>query len=543
MNLTHLRNAVEADPDNRDRLRDLASAQFEAGQIAECLTTYNRLIALGKVSADCWLEIGNALKQCGEHAQAVLAFRESLTIHQSPEAHHQLGQSLFALGQVDEAVSHLHQAVQSGGALGSRAALATMIPGAPGASHAEILAARREFADALAETDMSITPRAFRPRAPLQGRPIRVGYVSSWFAAQNYMKPVWALINRHDRSRFEVHLFSDTPEGRPLEGYEPQADDRLHYTAGLSNQALADQIEDASVDVLIDLNAYSTVDRLGLFTAPPAPVCVGWFNHFATSGLPGIHYLLGDEEVINAEEERCYREKIVSLPVSYLSFSVTHRTPPVSDPPCLRNGYLTFGSLVAQYKLTPAVIATWCEILTETVDSRLLLANRALNSSVNREWLYEQFVQRGVAAERIELRGGAEHYRYLQNYDDIDIALDAFPYNGGTTTMEAVWQGVPVLTFDAGRWAGRTSQTLLTRTHLARFAVEDRTTMVRLAVDLAGDPGTPTMLTTLRKETRTQLERSSVCDTTALARAMEATLEALAHAGPPRTDHKPRRAR
>ena len=217
-------------------------------------------------------------------------------------------------------------------------------------------------------------------------------------------------------------------------------------------------MQECEIDLFIDLNSYSSTQRLPLLLAPVAPITAAWFNLYATSGLPGIDLVIGDREVVRAEEESEYTERVACLPGSYLTFQVGHRAPPIGPPPCEANGYVTLGSLVSQYKLTDIVLDDWAAILRRADRSRLLLGNRALQSTCNREYLLEQFAQRGIDAERIGFLPPAEHYEFLSYYNQIDLALDAYPYNGGTTTMEAIWQGVPVLTFDGDRWAVRHSR-------------------------------------------------------------------------------------
>ena len=207
--------------------------------------------------------------------------------------------------------------------------------------------------------------------------------------------------------------------------------------------------------------------------------------------------------------------------MSYLTFQVDHPAPAVVAPPCLENGYLTFGSLASQYKITPAVLDAWADILKRADGSRLLLANPALKSIHNRQYVANQFTQRGVDTNRITLCGPADHLTFLKYYDRIDVALDPFPYNGGTTTMEAIWQGVPVLTYDGDRWASRTSQSLLRRTHLNGFVADAVERMVDLAAHVARSPDTPKHLESLRSHMRPCLQTSPACDTAGLARAME----------------------
>ena len=171
------------------------------------------------------------------------------------------------------------------------------------------------------------------------------------------------------------------------------------------------------------------------------------------------------------------------------------------------------------------MLDAWAELLRRTGRTRLVLANAALQSIHNRAYVRDQFVQRGVDGERVILEGPAAHFEYLQKHDRLDVALDAFPYNGGTTTMEAIWQGVPVLTLDGDRWAARTSQSILRRTHLSEFVAQDVRGYVEQAVAVARDPTAPARLSHLRRAIRWQLRGSSAWDTPALARAMEATYE------------------
>jgi predicted O-linked N-acetylglucosamine transferase (SPINDLY family) len=335
------------------------------------------------------------------------------------------------------------------------------------------------------------------------------------------MKPVWGLINHHARARFQIVLFSDSAPAKGMPGYGQHPADRICNTSELTTPQLADLIRDSEIDILVDLNGYSTMERLPLFLHPCAPLTVAWFNMYATSGLPAFDYIVGDDEVIRPDEEPFYTERVLRLPASYLTFEVTHPAPQVAPPPCLKSGRLCFGSLVSQYKITSGVLDAWAEILRRTQGTSLLLANAALKSRCNRDFVLDQFSSRGVPPERLELRGPGPHLEFLRHYDRIDVALDAFPYNGGTTTMEAIWQGVPVLTFDGDRWASRTSQTLLRRCHLGEFVARDAAGMVQMAIDLATDPRSPSKLCSLRLEMRAHLAASAACNVAAMAQGME----------------------
>jgi predicted O-linked N-acetylglucosamine transferase (SPINDLY family) len=515
-----LRQAAEMTPDSLPILEKLAEACHRRGQLLPALRAYDRLIELGAATAKTWLATGNALTDVAEYAQAIGAYEHSIALGAgNPEAHHNLARALYRLGDLDRSVRHLETAVSQSDSINSWLSLATMIPGCPAATHDRILDVRRSYGTKLAAHAPGRSAGPISHERPSSPR-LRVGYLSAFFHRANYMKPVWGLLNHHDRQSFDIHLFSDTPATK-MPGYVRHDRDTIHETGSLSNADLAGLIQDCHIDILVDLNAYSVPERLPLLARKVAPVVMAWFNMYATSGLAGIDAIVGDPAVVRPSEEPFYTEKVLYLPLSYLTFEVLHPVPPVVPPPCLKNGYLTFGSLVSQYKITVPVLDAWAEILRRTDGSRLLLANSVLKSLHNRAYVLERFAERGVSPERLQLLEPAEHYTFLKYYDSIDVALDAFPYNGGTTTMEALWQGVPVLTFDGDRWASRTSPSILRNTHLGEFVANDVQDYVAQAVRLASDPSTPGRLGQIRKQMRKRLRQSRAYDTRLLASRME----------------------
>jgi len=512
-----LLDALCREPDDAAVLAGLAAAYHSAGRLMDALKTYDRVIDLGAADAGLWRGTGNALSDVGEYAQAIGAYEQSLEmVPDDAETHHNLGRALYQLGELNEALSELRIAAGMSDSPAPWVALATMIPGCPSATPQEILSVRRE-----AGTRLAGGRRVKRKSGSSRHKgATRIGYISGHFHQANYMKPVWALINGHDRSVFDIHLFSDSPT-EELPGYKPQGGDQVHATGALDNETLAELIEDLEIDVLVDLNAYSLPERLAVFSARPAPVAVAWFNMYATSGVAGVDCIVGDANVAPVGEDDLFSEEVVRLPQGYLTFEVCHPAPPVVPPPCLEGERLTFGSLVTQYKITEPVVEAWCRILEGAPDTRLVLANRTLKSTCNRERLLNRFGKYGIQPERIEILPPADHYEYLGYYDRIDVALDAFPYNGGTTTMEALWQGVPVLTFEGDRWAARTSASLLRDAGLGEFVKSDVDAYCEAGIQLGADCDTPRWLGALRSGMREQLARSPACDGAALAAGME----------------------
>jgi protein O-GlcNAc transferase len=491
-----------------------------SGQTTAAATEYTRALALDGTRFDAWFGLGcvefarNAYAGAARCHQCALALRPD-----HPRTRFELARALFHTGDVDAAIDNLRiVAMDDGLRAEALARIARIIPGSPRADNAAILEARRDWA---ALETIGQEP-ARRARDPAQSeRRLRIGYVSAFFGARNWMKPVWGVINHHDRSRFEIHLLSERQPPSVASGYHEQGDDRVHDISGMSNDAVAAQIADLGIDILVDLNGYSFQSRFGVFMRRPAPLNIGWFNMYATTGIAAFDYIIADNAVIPYGEEHFYSERVFRVPGSYIAFSVLYPVPEVVAPPSLATGIVTFGAFCPLYKITDQMIAAWAAILRRAPNSRLLLKNAELGDQSNRAALRKRLARHGIQNAQIRLSGPAEHRAFLAAYGDIDIALDSFPYNGGTTTSEALWQGVPVLTFTGDRSVSRMSRSLLLAAGLAAWCTSDLETYIERAVVLAGSSTTPAMLASLRATMRDRLIASDACDSAGLCRALE----------------------
>jgi protein O-GlcNAc transferase len=506
-------------------LLEKAAKLYGLAQFDQAIAICQEVVRLDEHLHPAWYGQGCAWEKKGDDAIALGCFRKALSLAaEHGETHHNLGKVLHKLGLTDEAIERFQSALALGKGFLPSTAIATLIPGSPRATNRTVLEARRFWA----ETHLPpVDPHKRFRRAPAQGRRLRVGYLSSFFQSHNWMKPVWGLLNHHNRDRFDVFLFSDAPEAACLGSYRKHPRDRFQDITGLSNLATADCIDKCDLDILVDLNGYSRIDRLAVIALKPAPIIVGWFNLYATSGMACYDYLIGDNEVIPPEEETFYTEKILRVPGCYLTYEVLYPVPDVVDPPVLSSGKMTFGSLASQYKITEPVVEAWSRILVSAQDTRLFLKNATLDSVANREFLAKRFESHGVPRHRITLEGSANHFDFLAAYGSMDLALDTFPYNGGTTTLEAVWQGVPVITFHGDRWATRQSASINRAAGLREFVARNLDEYISSAIALAKNPDTPARLTELRRTMRDRLVHSPLCDTVNFARNMESLYEGI----------------
>jgi protein O-GlcNAc transferase len=455
----------------------------------------------------------------GKHASALAVFEA--VVQARPDcaaARYHLARASFALGEIERATRQLRASLRIRTDIRALRSLATIAPFDPRLDHAAILKYRRALGAAVhartgAPTKVPVIGRAAR-------KVLRVGYVSSFFDEDNWMKPVWGLIDHHDAGRVDVHLFSDAPHAPAVRRRARASGAQVHDISRLDNAAAARRIARSRLDVLVDLNQYSRVGRLPLFSTRLAPLVVAWFNIFGTSGMADFDALIGDPWLVRDGEERWYGEQLVKLPLSSLTFAVNYPVPKVAPPPSVRNGFVTFGSLSSLYKINDGVADAWAEILKRSPGSRLLMGNAHLGDLGNRRHTLARFAARGIEPERVTLVGPAEHYEFLRNYDAIDLALDTFPYNGGTTTTEAIWQGVPVIAFTGDRWISRTSASLLENAGLADFVCGDVRGYVETAVEWASEKRAEN-LTELRRTMRKRLKAAPVTDCARLARCIE----------------------
>jgi protein O-GlcNAc transferase len=538
--LTAARVASKKFPRDAEVATHLADALYANANLRDAEKHYRRAIELNPAIFQAHYGLGIIHLSHQAFAAAARSLQHALKLKpDDPGSLLALGSCCFAVGEVDVAIDHYERiASQPQIAADTRTKalleIGKIIPGSPKRSNAAIKQAREAWAAAQTDKNLHTAAKPKPPRStktPAAPPPkLRVAYLSAYFGSRNWMKPVWGVINEHDRAAFELHLLHDDKPPSPASGYRRHRADHLHDVTALDDDRASALIQKLGIDVLIDLNGYSYTRRLNLLLRKPAPAQLGWFNMYATTGMPQFDAIVGDAHVIPNEEAAFYAEKILRVSGTYLAFNVQYRTPDVVAPPCLTapNRALTFGCLAPQCKITPEVLVAWSQILAASPQVRLVLQNTYLRDEENRADVLARFAKLGIAPERLVLHPPAEHLAFLKTYAEIDVALDTFPHSGGTTTMESLWQGVPVLTFEGDRWAARTTKSLLLAARLDDWVVRSRDAYVKRAIDLARSERTPAMLAALRREMRWGLMESAACDTSRLCRELEAIYKKIA---------------
>ncbi|KXU90152.1 hypothetical protein CI15_05580 [Paraburkholderia monticola] len=365
-------------------------------------------------------------------------------------------------------------------------------------------------------------PRHENPRDP--SRRLRIGFVSGDLVdhpVTSFLLPAVEHLAR-DNS-LSLHFYSNNPASDSVTAQIRGHADGWREVFGLADSALAQQIRADGIDILIDLAGHSGRTRLAAFAHKPAPVQVSWIGNPATTGLAAIDYYLSDRFVTPlAQFADKFSEKLVFLP-ALAPFRAPENAPPVNELPASRNGFLTFGSFSRMSKIGPAVVALWARVLREVPDARLVIGSISGQDEMNK--LSAQFAAEGIDAARLGFLPRKGMLDYLEQHHQIDVCLDAFPFGGSTTTLQALWMGIPTVTLPGDSMASRSSTGWLSLLGLdAPFVAQDKDDYVRKCVALAADIEA---LAILRRELRPHCAQSPVFSAKPVADAASRALRIM----------------
>jgi len=587
--VAHLDRAVELRPDDAEARGNLAHSLYAAGRTPAAVAAFRAYLARRPDDAAAHARLGDALRALDRMAEAAAAYREAIARRPADaDAHGNYAGALLALGQDAEAAAACREALRLhpdnlaaglnlavalarcgdlDGAVGAGEAAAAAHPDDPrvhrtlallykdqamtgravacyrraialepdnAASHSgmlflllydpgldyrEVLAEHRRWGQRHAATR---TPVA-HANTPEPERRLRVGYLSADFCYHSKAEAFAPLIEAYDRDRFEVICYSGTAQADDRGAQFRRAAGGWCDTRGLDDAALAARIRGDRIDILVDLSGHTLGNRLRAMAHKPAPVQAGWLD---VTGVAAVDALITDRVLWPPADAALITETLVHLPDGALGYRPPAAAPPVAPPPALDRGHLTFGSFNSALKLGPPVLDLWAEILGRVADARLVLKNPSFDDPALRDRFAAAFAERGVAPARVAFLGRSSQMAQLAAYAGIDVALDTFPGNGGVTTWEALWMGVPVVTLRGHPPAGNNGAAILTFTGLTELIAETPAAYADLAAGLAADPAG---LAERRRRQRRQLAAAPILEPRAYARSVEAAYRRLWH--------------
>jgi predicted O-linked N-acetylglucosamine transferase (SPINDLY family) len=293
--------------------------------------------------------------------------------------------------------------------------------------------------------------------------------------------------------------------------------------ADLDDAALANRIRSDGVDVLIDLSGHTLNNRLPVLAWKPAPVQLSWLGYCGSTGLANVDAFVADPWIVPDGCAGEFVERVVRLPQTFLCFTPPPFDLAVGPLPALANGSIRFGCFNQLAKMNEPVVALWAKVMHAVPGSQLVLQAQALQDPAIRRRVLDRYAKHGIEPERLSLQPARSREDYLAAYAQVDIALDPFPYPGGTTTLEALWMGVPVLTLPGASALSRQGLSIMQNLGLADWVAKDADDYLARAVQLAADA---TVLAELRRGLRQRLLSSPLCDATRFAGHFEQALRA-----------------
>jgi predicted O-linked N-acetylglucosamine transferase (SPINDLY family) len=500
------REGLRLRPNVPEAFNNLGNALQARGDWAEAADCYRQALQLKPDYAEAEYNLANTWKAQGRLSEAVEAYRRAVA--QNPhlvEARNNLGNALQGQGRLDEAIASFRQALgQKPDHAGAHSNWIHALEHRPGITQAELASVQAEFERRHA-SPLRATWQPHRNSRDADRR-LRLGFVSADLGCHPVGYFLIRVLEHLDSAQAEVVCYCDRERPDRLTARFRQVAAQWRDSLRLGDEQLTEQIRADEIDILFDLAGHTARNRLLVFARKPAPVQITWAGYPGGTGLAAMDYLLADRHQVPPGAEPFYHERVLRMPDSYVCYDPPDDAPPVSPLPATDAGRITFASFNNPAKVNPEVIAVWQQILRRVPGSRLLMKYFAFDDRGVAARYLDMF---GAEAERVELSGWSPHAELLARYNEIDIALDSFPYSGGLTTCEALWMGVPVVTCPGATFASRHALSHLSAAGLTETIAADRAEYVERAVGLARDLP---RLAALRADLRGRMARSPLCD-------------------------------
>jgi protein O-GlcNAc transferase len=516
-----LLESVRLHPDNAEALSTLGSALKANGADDEAIVFYYNAIRIDPRHVRAHLGLATSLVEKWRLDEAIDVCNAILRMNgHEVTAYYALGNIFMARGKLDEAEQCFRRALQiKSDAFKPYQALLMLMSYSPKYNAQTIFSEHVRLAE---QFETPLHPKiTFYTNDLTVNRRLKIGYVSPDFKTHSVASFIEPVLISHNRDLFEIFCYSDVSAPDEvtcrIKGYSNQ----WRTIAGVSDEKVAKLIQKEKIDILVDLAGHTGgINRILVFARKPAPVQINWIGYPATTGLSAMDYKIVDGYTDPpGMTDQYYTEKLLRLPEIFLCYLPYKDSPDVGILPALQSGHITFGSFNNFVKIVPEVITLWSKILTMVPNSRLIMKSLSFFDKTTRSYARNLFINKGIETERIDLLQPVPSIKdHLKLYNQIDIGLDTFPYNGTTTTCEAMWMGVPVVSLAGDTHASRVGISLLSNIGLKNLIGNTYEDYAGIAVDLAYDMKE---LRSLRERLREMMAQSPLTD----ARQFTANLE------------------
>ncbi len=548
------RKAVSLNPDNADIYFNLGNVLKKQGRAGEAIDLFRKTIALNPKDAEAYYNMGNALQDTGELDGAVNSYRSAIMLNPGySDAHNNLGNTFQKLGKFGDAIASYRDALKlnAGNAEALNSLVNALLHSCDWGQYdtyvKQIIKAVEQGRLVLpflfteisqsASAQLKCARNYTAIRHPASAHPlwtgqkyqhdkIRVAYLSADFHNHATAYLMAGLFEMHDKERFEISAISFGPEdeGSEMRQRLRRAFDRFDNVRRMGDYEVALMLRDREIDIVVDLKGHTKDSRTGILAYRPAPVQVNALGFPGTMGADYIDYIIADRHLIPPEDQAYYTEKVVYMPDSYQVNDdrrlIAERTPKRMEVGLPENGFV-FCCFNNNFKITPEIFTVWMRLLARVEGSVLWLLADNPSAAEN---LMREAARRDVVRERIVFATRMDLVDHLARHRVADLFLDTLPYNAHTTTSDALWAGLPVLTCKGQTFAGRVAASLLNAVGLPEMVTESLEDYESRAMEYAANPA-------LLAEVRAKLARNrntcALFDTDRYRRHIEAAYIAM----------------
>jgi len=520
--ISSYRRALALRPDYIDAHYNLGNALRDLGDAEEACVSYRRALNLKPDYVKACYNLGKILQELGKPNEAAVSYRRALTLQPDyVDAHNNLGNAHLAQGKLDEAIASFQRALalkpDSVKAYSNQLLCLNYLPDI---SQKEIYEKSLQWDGQIARTVPEKKYISATNKEPAQK--LKIGYVSSDFREHSVAYFIEPVLKSHNREDVEIYCYANVKNPDDRTRRLQRESDHWCFISGKPDIEVAERIRSDGIDILVDLGGHTAGSRLLVFAYKPSPIQITWLGYPNTTGMGTIDYRLTDAIADPVgEADNLHSEELIRLEHGFLCYEPDVSAPAVSPLQSLEVGHITFASFNNLSKITPEVVRLWADILHQVSRSRLILKSKGLGDEMTKARYRELFAKQGIPEERLELHGWiASKGHHLGLYRNVDIGLDTFPYNGTTTTCEALWMGVPVVTLCGNRHAARVGASIMHHAGMVELVAHSMEEYAAVAVSLAHDQD---RLRTLRGTLRQKLFESRLMDRGLFVETLEKT--------------------
>jgi len=478
--------AIQISPNHVDSHNNLGVIFKEFGEFKKAKSCYEKAIKIRPDYIDAYYNLGNLLEELDKHQEAIINYEKAIKINPNfASAHYNLGNVLRILGEFQKAINSYQKAINSNynynkaynNILFTLLYLEKVDP-------KYYLSKAKEFRLSLKSIDDHLLTRY---QYDIKPKKLKIGFVSGNFRQHPVGFFLLDTLNKLKNKDLDLIAYSNS---EIKDSFSLKLKSHFNKWQEISNQnnyEVINQIRKDGIHILIDLSGHSEHNRLPIFINRPAPIQVSWIGYPHSTGIPEIDYLIGDSFVTPLNENKQFTEKIFRLPNMWVCFSVPEFQIDITELPAIKNKYITFGSFNNLSKINNKVIFLWSKILKSIPKSKIFLKTKQLKNLYLKDKIISEFKKNDIDLNSIILEEASSRRQLLNSYNNIDIALDPFPYSGGVTSLEAIWMGVPVLTKKGSRFVSHTTESINYNSGMKDWVAVDENEYLKKAIQFSND--------------------------------------------------------